>query len=60
VSREFHEWEDFCAELYDGDEAALAAERARTEAWISAFHLAEERRLPACACMAPTLPRSGD
>jgi DNA-binding XRE family transcriptional regulator len=32
------------AELHDGDEAALAAERARTEAWAHAFHLAEERR----------------
>jgi len=41
---EFHEWEDIRAELHDGDDAALVAERARTEAWINAFHLAEERK----------------
>src|SRR5262250_397053 len=41
---EYHDWEDIRAELHDGDEAALAAERARTEAWVSAFHLAEERK----------------
>lgn len=41
---EFHDWDDIRAELYDGDDAALAAERARAEAWISAFHLAEERK----------------
>lgn len=41
---EFHDWDDVRAELHDGDEAALVAERARTEAWISAFHLAEERK----------------
>lgn len=40
---DFHDWEDIRAELDDGDEAALAEERARTEAWISAFHLAQER-----------------
>ncbi|HZM82305.1 MAG TPA: helix-turn-helix transcriptional regulator [Candidatus Limnocylindrales bacterium] len=40
---EFHDWEDIRAELHDGDDAALAAERDRTEAWVSAFHLAEER-----------------
>jgi DNA-binding XRE family transcriptional regulator len=40
----FHDWEDIRAELNDGDEAALATERARTEAWISAYHLAEERK----------------
>ena len=38
---EFHEWEDIRAELHDGDDAALVA---RTEAWINAFHLAEERK----------------
>jgi DNA-binding XRE family transcriptional regulator len=32
------------AELHDGDDEELAAERSRTEAWISAFHLAEERK----------------
>jgi hypothetical protein len=36
---EFHDWEDIRAELGDGDSDALAAERARTEAWIQAFHL---------------------
>lgn len=41
---EFHDWEDIRDELHDGDEAALAAERARTEAWVSAYHLAEERK----------------
>lgn len=40
----FHDWEDVRAELDDGDKAALAQERARTEAWVSAFHLAEERK----------------
>jgi DNA-binding XRE family transcriptional regulator len=44
VASEFHDWDDVRAELHDGDEAALVAERARTEAWISAFHLAEERK----------------
>ena len=41
---EFEDWEDLRAELHDGDDEALAAERARTEAWISAYHLAEERK----------------
>jgi DNA-binding XRE family transcriptional regulator len=41
---EFHDWGDIRTELHDGDDAALATERARTEAWISAFHLAEERK----------------
>lgn len=41
---EFHDWDDIHAELFDGDDDALAAEQARTEAWISAFHLAEERK----------------
>jgi DNA-binding XRE family transcriptional regulator len=41
---DFHDWNDIRAELHDGDDAALDAERARTEAWISAFHLAEERK----------------
>ena len=41
---EFHNWEDVRADLHDGDDAALTAERSRTEAWISAFHLAEERK----------------
>ena len=41
---EFHDWDDIRAELDDGDIDALNAERARTEAWVSAFHLAEERK----------------
>ncbi|MET7950790.1 helix-turn-helix transcriptional regulator [Micromonospora sp. NPDC005324] len=41
---DFHDWDDIRAELHDGDDDALDAERARTEAWVSAFHLAEERR----------------
>lgn len=41
---DFHDWEDVRSELHDGDDAALEAERARTETWISAFHLAEERK----------------
>lgn len=41
---QFHDSEDVRAELDDGDAAALAEERARTEAWVSAFHLAEERK----------------
>ncbi len=41
---EFHEWERIRTELDDGDKVALDAERARTEAWISAFHLAEDRK----------------
>jgi DNA-binding XRE family transcriptional regulator len=44
MSTEFYDWEDIRAELHDGDDAALAAERARTEAWVNAFHLAEERK----------------
>jgi hypothetical protein len=40
---DFHDWEDLRAELHDGDDEALEGERARTEAWIGAFHLAEER-----------------
>ncbi|WP_406076359.1 helix-turn-helix domain-containing protein [Micromonospora sp. NBC_00858] len=40
----FHDWDDIRAELHDGDDEALDAERARTEAWISAFHLAGERK----------------
>jgi len=40
---EFHDWDEIRAELHDGDDEALAAERARTEAWVSAFHLAQER-----------------
>lgn len=41
---EFHGWTDIRADLHDGDEEELAAERARTEACVSAFHLAEERK----------------
>nr|WP_261556774.1 helix-turn-helix transcriptional regulator [Frankia tisae] len=41
---EFHDWADIRADLHDGDDEALAVERARTEAWVSAFHLAEERK----------------
>lgn len=41
---DFHDWNDIRAELHDGDDEALDGERARTKAWISAFHLAEERR----------------
>ncbi|MDG4791453.1 helix-turn-helix transcriptional regulator [Micromonospora sp. WMMD1102] len=41
---EFHDWEEVRAELHDGDDDALAVERARTEAWGNAFHLAEERK----------------
>lgn len=40
---EFHDWDDIRAEL-DGDSGALNAERARTESWVTAFHLAEERK----------------
>jgi hypothetical protein len=40
---EFHDWEDIRAELDDGDAAALNAERARTEAWVSALQRAEEQ-----------------
>lgn len=41
---EFHDWEDIRAELEGGDSGALDAERARTEAFVYAFHLAEERK----------------
>ena len=41
---DFHDWNDVRAELFDGDDAALESERGRTEAWISALHLAEERK----------------
>lgn len=41
---EFYDWQDIRAELDDGDADAIATERARTEAWVSAFHLAEERK----------------
>jgi DNA-binding XRE family transcriptional regulator len=44
LSTEFYDWEDVRAELHDGNDEALAAERARTEAWVKAFHLAEERK----------------
>ncbi|MER5333022.1 helix-turn-helix transcriptional regulator [Micromonospora sp. NPDC002717] len=40
---EFHDWEDVRDELRD-DETEHERERARTEAWVSAFHLAEERK----------------
>ena len=41
---DFHDWDDIRADLDDGESDALAAERARTEAWVNAFHLAEERK----------------
>jgi DNA-binding XRE family transcriptional regulator len=41
---DFHDWEDLRAELHDGDDSALGDERARTEAWVNAYHLAEERK----------------
>ncbi len=41
---DFHDWNDIRAELDDGDTEALAAEQARTHAWVSAYHLAEERK----------------
>jgi transcriptional regulator with XRE-family HTH domain len=41
---DFHDWEDLRAELHDGDDEAIERERARTEAWVGAFHLAEERK----------------
>ncbi|MER5457952.1 MULTISPECIES: helix-turn-helix domain-containing protein [unclassified Micromonospora] len=40
---EFHDWDEVRAEL-GGDDAAHDEERARTEAWVSAYHLAEERK----------------
>jgi len=44
TDRYHYDWDEVRAELYDGDDAGLAAERARTEAWVSDFHLAEERK----------------
>ncbi|WP_238547249.1 hypothetical protein [Actinoplanes friuliensis] len=41
---DFHDWDDVRAELHDGDDEALVVEWARTEAWVSGFHLAEERK----------------
>lgn len=41
---EFHDWDDVRAELDDGDAISLADERERTEAWVNAFHLAQERK----------------
>jgi DNA-binding XRE family transcriptional regulator len=41
---DFHDWDDIRAELHDGDDDALEVERARTEAWISAYQLAKERK----------------
>ena len=41
---EFYDWDEIRAELVEGGEAALAAERSRTEAWVNAYHLAEERK----------------
>ncbi|MFF5230634.1 hypothetical protein [Dactylosporangium sp. NPDC000521] len=43
---EFHDWEEICAELDDGDSDALAAERARTEAWVSASASPDDAREP--------------
>ncbi|MDG4802800.1 XRE family transcriptional regulator [Micromonospora sp. WMMD980] len=40
---EFHDWDEVRTEL-GGDDEAYARERARTEAWVNAFHLAEERK----------------
>ncbi|MBM0237732.1 helix-turn-helix transcriptional regulator [Micromonospora sp. ATA32] len=40
---EFHDWDDVREELRD-DKAEYEKERVRTEAWVSAFHLAEERK----------------
>ena len=40
---EFYDWDEVRAEL-GGDDVAYEAEHARTEAWVSAFHLAEERK----------------
>ncbi|WP_281428366.1 hypothetical protein [Actinoplanes hulinensis] len=39
---EFHDWDDIRAQLHDGDDEALAKERALTEA----CHLAEEKQGP--------------
>jgi predicted RNase H-like HicB family nuclease len=38
VTREFYDWDEVRAELHDGDDAALAAERVRTGAWVNAYH----------------------
>ncbi|MFD6634869.1 helix-turn-helix domain-containing protein [Micromonospora chalcea] len=43
VVTEFYHWDEVRAEL-GGDDEAYEAERARTDAWVSAFHLAEERK----------------
>lgn len=40
---EFYDWDEVREEL-GGDDAAYDRERARTEAWVSAYHLAEERK----------------
>ncbi|ABP56896.1 hypothetical protein Strop_4468 [Salinispora tropica CNB-440] len=45
---DFHDWDDIRAELHDRDDDALEVERARTEAWISAYQLAKERKHLAC------------
>jgi len=39
-----HDWDELRAELDDGDGESLAAERARTEAWIRDFRLADEAK----------------
>ena len=39
ITAEFHDWEDIRAELDDGDHEAMAAERARTEAWVGSPYL---------------------
>jgi PPOX class probable F420-dependent enzyme len=41
----FHDWEEIRSELDDGDVDALAAERARTEAWASTFNPSQDRKL---------------
>ena len=59
---EFHDWEDIRAELDDGDRDALGEERAGTEAWANAFHLAEVRRaegLPSAGADVRTRRRNG-
>jgi hypothetical protein len=43
---EFYDWEEVRAELHDGDDEAVAAERARTGAWVRAFHRTEELGRP--------------
>ena len=37
VTRELYDWDEVRAELHDGDDVALAAERVRTEAWVNAY-----------------------